>query len=168
MQRKNSALTDCDAAACYDIIIPILLYIYHSKAGLPHFACIWLCKALITLKYHVTTVHGVSEDVSEPTPNRQILGIGQGAIDEPSGWLFVLTLISKIQNDNSIRCTLTNPSGTQTLKWTYVMFVDDAYLMHTCQSETTTAQELMEVVTGDVTEWSDNLDTMGGKLEAKK
>ena len=44
--RSNGALTDCDAKACYDRIVLLVLYLSYSKAGLPHSACVWLCKAL--------------------------------------------------------------------------------------------------------------------------
>ena len=55
LHRKNGALTDCDATACYDRVIPMLLYLCYSKAGLPHLTCMWLCKTLTQMKYHMCT-----------------------------------------------------------------------------------------------------------------
>ena len=34
-QRKNCALIDCDASACYDRILPTILYLCYEKMGLP-------------------------------------------------------------------------------------------------------------------------------------
>ena len=95
LQRQEFALTDCDATACYDRIIPILLYLCYSKAGLPHLTCLWLCRALTTMKYHMSTGAGISEEYSESTPTRKLYGVGQGATDAPSGWLFVSVIISR-------------------------------------------------------------------------
>ena len=35
MTRKNYAITDCDARACYDRILPHILFLCYSKMGLP-------------------------------------------------------------------------------------------------------------------------------------
>ena len=94
LQRHNGALTDCDAKACYDRIVPILLYLSYSKAGLPHTACLWLCQCLITMQYHIVTAHGASTSTSTSTSFHPLYGIGQGATDAPSGWLLVSTILS--------------------------------------------------------------------------
>eukprot|EP00957_Ditylum_brightwellii_P061508 4668040-Ditylum_brightwellii.AAC.1 len=38
-QRANFECTDCDAKACYDRIVPIILLLSYFKAGLPYHDC---------------------------------------------------------------------------------------------------------------------------------
>ena len=38
-QRKNCALTDCDASTCYDRILPTILYLCYGKMELPIADC---------------------------------------------------------------------------------------------------------------------------------
>ena len=130
LARSNGALTDCDAKACYDRVIPLVLYLSYSKAGLPHAACVWLCKSLTQMKYHVTTAHGISDNCSMSTPERTLYGVGQGATDAPTGWLFISTILSQTQDDLGQGCTIADPTSTKTVTWTHVIFVDDTYLIH--------------------------------------
>ena len=164
LQRKNFALTDCDATACYDRVVPILLYLCYSKAGLPHHLCLWLCRALTTMKYHMTTSTGISEQFSEATADRRIYGVGQGATDAPSGWLFVSVIISNTYNKFAKGCNISDPSRQQHIKWTHIMFVDDTYLVHMA----THNMSLPQVIQNDVTAWNEILSITGGKLEPTK
>ena len=85
MQRRNCALTDCDAKACYDRILPIVLYLTYHKMGLPINECKWLARALVTMKYQMITSYGPSETISTTTDDTPILGVGQGATDACAG-----------------------------------------------------------------------------------
>eukprot|EP00957_Ditylum_brightwellii_P008955 677886-Ditylum_brightwellii.AAC.1 len=51
MQWANAIFTDCDAKACYDRIITIIMALVEYKAGLPANACILLAKALKQMEY---------------------------------------------------------------------------------------------------------------------
>eukprot|EP00957_Ditylum_brightwellii_P182531 13904314-Ditylum_brightwellii.AAC.1 len=42
IQWINAGCTDCDAKACYDRIIPIVLLLAYCKAGMPYNTCIFL------------------------------------------------------------------------------------------------------------------------------
>ena len=61
MQRRDFAITDCDAKACYDRVLPHVLYLCYSKMGLPSQDCVWLARILTQMKYHMLTKHGPSE-----------------------------------------------------------------------------------------------------------
>ena len=86
-------MTDCDARACYDIILPILLSLCYWKMGLPEDDCIWLTRALVNMEYHMVTNHGISIQTSKTDQNGPIYDIVQGATDAPEGWLLILSLI---------------------------------------------------------------------------
>ena len=168
LERRNGAMTDCDAKACYDRIVPIVLYLSYSKAGLPHNACIWLCQALTRMQYHISTGQGLSEHYAENSNTRKIYGVGQGATDAPTGWLFVSTLISRIQDDNAQGCTLRDPTNQLTVIWTHVIFVDDTYLIHTLPNPRAQPKDLSSLVTTDLSLWNQGIYTTGGKLEPLK
>ena len=53
MIRKNCAITDYDTRACYDRILPHVLFLCYSKMGLPQNECVWLAKALVNIHYHI-------------------------------------------------------------------------------------------------------------------
>ena len=168
LQRRNCALTDCDAKACYDRILPILLYLCYGKMGLPSETCQWLCRALTSMEYHIVTSHGPSENVSKTDSRGTIYGIGQGATDAPSGWLFLSALISRVHDARANGCTLFNPKKDLKLNWSHVIFVDDAYLMHTASDKSSTPHELRRIIQSDTSSWQDGLHSSGGKLEFNK
>ena len=168
LQRHNGALTDCDAKSCYDRIIPILLYLAYSKAGLPHSTCLWLCQCLINMEYHIVTAYGASSDTSTSTDTHPLYGIGQGATDAPSGWLLVSTILSRYYDSKAIGCTLVDPTGYLSLRWTHVMFVDDTYLIHSTGDPTAPLSTIEQVVQHDSSTWNTGLHITGGKLEGSK
>ncbi len=168
LQRHNGALTDCDAKSCYDRIIPILLYLSYSKAGLPHSTCLWLCQCLINMEYHIVTVYSASSDTSTSSDTHPLYGIGQGATDAPSGWLLVSTILSRYYDSKAIGCTLVDPTGYLTLRWTHVMFVDDTYLIHSTGDPKASLSTIEQVVQHDSSTWNMGLHITGGKLEGSK
>ena len=58
MQRRNCAITDCDARACYDRILPTVLYFTYHKMGLPVHECKWIARALVNMNYHMIKTYG--------------------------------------------------------------------------------------------------------------
>ena len=168
LKRHNGALTDCDAKACYDRVVPNLLYMCYNKAGLPPTTCQWLNKCLSQMKYHVVTTHGISEGYSTSTDHKTLYGVGQGATDAPTGWLLVSTILSRYYNQKAIGCILHDPTNTSWVTWKHVMFVDDTYLIHASPDPLASLQTLETIVEHDVTQWNTGLHITGGKLEGDK
>ena len=75
MQWRNCAIMDCDVCACYDRILPIVLYLTYHKMGLPINECRWLVRDLVNMKYQMITSYGPSEDMSATTHDNPILGV---------------------------------------------------------------------------------------------
>ena len=153
LQWRNCALTDCNAKACYDCILSTLLYLCYGKMGLSLETCQWLCRALISMEYHIVTSHGPSEKLSTTDSCSKIYGIGQGVTDAPSRWLFLSTLISRVHDAWANGCTLSNPRKDLKLTWSHVLFVNDAYLMHTAEDKSSTPNELQRIVQSDTISW---------------
>ena len=96
MQRRNCALTDCDAKSCYDRVLPHILSLCYSKLGLPDSTCRWISRALVNMKYHVQTSNGIYQGTSQSDKDGMVFGVGQGAIDAPTGWLFISAFLSHL------------------------------------------------------------------------
>ena len=47
-----------------------------------------------SMKYYIVTSHGISSAISTSTDTYRLYGVGQGATDAPSGWLFVSAILS--------------------------------------------------------------------------
>ena len=168
MQRRNCALTDCDAKSCYDRVLPHILSLCYSKLGLPASTCRWLSRALVNMKYHVQTSHGVSQGISQSDKDGMVFGVGQGATDAPTGRLFISAFLSHLYDSEANGSFLYDPQDLVKLAWSHVLFVDDAYLFHTAPQLDVTERQLQAIVQHDVSRWNNGLDTSGGKLEATK
>mgnify|MGYP002808430224 CR=1 FL=1 len=114
------------------------------------------------------TAQGVSERYTENSNDCQIYGVGQGATDAPTGWLFVSTTISRLQDKHATGCVMRDPTRNITVCWTHVIFVDDTYLMHTLEDPTATEKQIAKVVEQDVNLWNKGIETTGGRLEGTK
>eukprot|EP00957_Ditylum_brightwellii_P077646 5900957-Ditylum_brightwellii.AAC.1 len=60
IQQTNAGCTNCDAKACYDRIILIVLLLAYYKAGLPYNTYIFLTTLLYNMKYYITTAFGIA------------------------------------------------------------------------------------------------------------
>eukprot|EP00957_Ditylum_brightwellii_P054422 4123099-Ditylum_brightwellii.AAC.1 len=81
VQHANLGCTDCNAKACYDQILPIVLLLMYFKAGLPYTACLFFAKLLYQMRYHVTTAYGKSIMVNYFGLLTAVFGICQGSTD---------------------------------------------------------------------------------------
>eukprot|EP00957_Ditylum_brightwellii_P119345 9104727-Ditylum_brightwellii.AAC.1 len=86
LQRANFGCTDCDAKACYDRIVPLIILLAYFKAGLPYQCCFLLATMLYSLKYTLTTAFEENSKQNWHAFLVAMFGIGHGATDGPSGW----------------------------------------------------------------------------------
>eukprot|EP00957_Ditylum_brightwellii_P102448 7809196-Ditylum_brightwellii.AAC.1 len=167
-KRENAAFTDCEAKACYDRIVAILISLAEYKAGLPSEACILLVKALKQMQYTMLTAYGTSEITSQHKPNNPLHGIGQGPTDVPAGYTFLTNICTKCYDKVAHRFTINDPTGTITIKQNAKQFVDDNKIAHNGSKHNATAPELIAMVQHNTTVWDLILNTAGGLLELKK
>eukprot|EP00957_Ditylum_brightwellii_P051026 3869311-Ditylum_brightwellii.AAC.1 len=59
-QRADIGCTNCDAKACYNRILPIVLLLAYFKAGLLYEACLFFATLLYNMGYYMTTAFGIS------------------------------------------------------------------------------------------------------------
>jgi hypothetical protein len=118
-----------DAQACYNRIIPALSQVACRRLGLPKDQAVFLIAVLLSMQYHIRTVHGMSADFFS---NAQgwVLGTLQGSGASPSIWLavFIATATAFIK-------VYPGPFGSDPrnliqLFKSVMAFVDDANLWH--------------------------------------
>ena len=97
----------------------------YEKMILPQDTCHLMIRALVQMKYHMQTLHGISEGVSQKDDEGALFGIGQGATDAPAGWLLVSTILSKMYDMQAHGCNVLDPFKKLLVHWSHVMFVDD-------------------------------------------
>ena len=168
LTRTNAAITDCDAKACYDRILPHLMALVNMKAGMPKKVAILFMNILQEMKYHISTGFGISKEANTNSNENPIYGIGQGATDGPAQWTMMSDILQKIHNKRAIGTTITNPTKSITESRSLDMFVDDASMLHTSDNKRATKNELRNIVAHDITSWNGSLHSSGGKLCGEK
>eukprot|EP00957_Ditylum_brightwellii_P146866 11180945-Ditylum_brightwellii.AAC.1 len=74
LQWSNAALTDCNAMACYDRIIPAITSLRSHKMGLPKNICKLYTKTLDQMEYKMIMAYRESEESNKNTENNRIYG----------------------------------------------------------------------------------------------
>ena len=110
LQQHNGALTDCNTKACYNRVVPLLLYMCYQKANLPHDTCMWEKNCLTQIQYYIVTAHGGSKENSASTLTNPLYSIGQGATDASTIWLFVSTIFSRYYNSKATKRMIYEPT----------------------------------------------------------
>ena len=130
IQQANATFTDCDAKACYDCIITIIMALVEYKAGLPANACILLAKALKQVEYSMITAYGPSTVTNWHSLANPLHGIGQGPTDAPPGRTFNVNICTKCYDNLAHGFSITDPTKTLQIKRNTAQFMDDNKLVH--------------------------------------
>eukprot|EP00957_Ditylum_brightwellii_P108590 8281936-Ditylum_brightwellii.AAC.1 len=85
LQQANFGCTDCNAKACYNQIVLMVLMLAYFKAGLPYQCCVFLVTMIYSLQYALTTVFEETPFCNWHNYITAVFGIGQGATDGPAG-----------------------------------------------------------------------------------
>jgi hypothetical protein len=165
--RKNGGITDVDAIACYDRIVPCLIWLAYFKAGATWNIVQLLATALRNLQYFIVTAFGESDLSNAHSFWSQFLGPGQGATDGPFSWALISSFLIFVFNKQAQGCNFNDPTGEFSWKRAIDMFVDDSYLYHGVLMGLS-AIVLMAVITQDVSRWSKCLWTSGGAINYQK
>eukprot|EP00957_Ditylum_brightwellii_P037924 2868572-Ditylum_brightwellii.AAC.1 len=80
-QRVNASGTDCNAAACYDRMIPGITSIAETNTGTPEEVLVLLVRTLQNMKHHISSEKGISKAYNRHSEANPIYGTGQGATD---------------------------------------------------------------------------------------
>eukprot|EP00957_Ditylum_brightwellii_P208734 15358719-Ditylum_brightwellii.AAC.1 len=150
LQCTNTAgCMDNNAKACYGCIIPIILLLTYVKVDLLYATAVFFSHILYNMKYHLTTIFGISPLVNYFGLLAAVFGISQGSTDGPPGWACISDIILKYYHRLCKGCTIHDPGGLITVKCNADMFVDDSTLMHNSPEIDIPLQKLMENIQYD-------------------
>eukprot|EP00957_Ditylum_brightwellii_P177488 13518604-Ditylum_brightwellii.AAC.1 len=152
---------DCDAKACYDRIIPLVLLLEYLKAGLPSKTGVFLIKIVYNFKYFITTSFGTALFHNWHQFIAAVYDIGQGATDRPSGWVFISHVIISCYQRIVKGCRVISPSNDLIVPAYTDMFVDDKTMLHNNNEFNIPPQNLMRIVQHDDKLWGRLLWTSG-------
>ena len=85
IMKHNLAITNNDAEACFDRIIPAINGVSHMSKGMPKNAIDMQNKILLNMHYYVRTTHGVSKECWSNSRQDPKFGLGQGGGWSPPG-----------------------------------------------------------------------------------
>ncbi|KAI2503131.1 hypothetical protein MHU86_11322 [Fragilaria crotonensis] len=171
--RKPVILTNYDATACYDRIIPNLGMLASRKFGVPVEVTQTNVTTLSTAEYRIRTELGLASTGYRHEDSFPIYGTGQGSANSPGIWCMLSSALLDGYDQVAVPAQYV---GTENEKETtatlgLISFVDDCN-GQTNQFEsdgsTTTVKQLFTQTQKNAQEWSDLLHASGGALELSK
>jgi Reverse transcriptase (RNA-dependent DNA polymerase) len=171
--KTNAAHMDNDATGCYDRIIVSLGMIACRRLGMPTSAIKCQTDALMSMKYAVKHVYGISDTEYSSTNSEPLFGTGQGSGASPAIWLSLVTVLlnafDRLATEYNINgLEFHDPWNEISTKWHIGAFVDDTNqaVMDTTHSLTT--NELIERLRIAGQLWENLLHISGGALNLSK
>ena len=169
--RKPVVLTNYDATACYDRIIPNLGMLVSRKYGIPDTVAQMNAATLSTAEYRVRTELGLAPTGYTHTDSAPIYGTGQGSANSPAIWCFLSSALFDSYDQVSTPAQYYTPSMEPTATLGMIGYVDDcngqtnAFHLDGSQS---TVDKLVHQTQHNAQVWSDILYSSGGVLEVSK
>ena len=169
--RKPLVLTNYDAMACYDRIIPSLGMTVSQKYGVSPQITEMNATTLQQAEYRVRTELGLSKSGYRHEPGHPIYGTGQGSSNSPAIWCFLSSTLFDCYDEVSRSASYCDPTGTVHADLGMVGFVDDCNGQtnaFTSDGSAKTVDHLLASTRQNAQSWSDILSASGGALELQK
>ncbi len=169
--RKPVILTNYDATACYDRIIPSVGMLVSQKFGVPFSVTQTNARTLENAEYRIRTELGLAPTGYRHTAEYPIYGTGQGSANSPAIWCFLSSILFDGYDDVASPAQYQSPCKKITASIGLVGFVDDCNgqtnLFLANESEET-LNEVFHQARSNAQRWSDLLHASGGSLELSK
>ena len=169
--RKPVVLTNYDATACYDRIIPNLGMVVSQKYGVPAPVTLSNAATLEKAEYRISTELGLAPTGYTHTENQPIYGTGQGSANSPTIWCFLSSSLFDCYDQVAHSASYVSPASSDSVQLGMIGFVDD------CNGQTNlfdadgspqTVNTLVSHATQNAQNWNDILAASGGALEISK
>jgi hypothetical protein len=162
--RQDACIFNNDAMGCYDRIIPSIGMLSCMRLGLPRAPAITLLKILHSMKYHIRTALGLTED-SFSNAVDWILGTLQGSGASPAIWLAISSVLLAALEQKSPGITFRSPDGSVADSRAADAFVDDTDLYISVDIP---FPDLAQRAQTAAQHWEQLLYTSGGALNLTK
>lgn len=169
--RKPDILTNYDATACYDRIIPNLGMTVSQKYGVP--STVTACNAITLEKaeFHVRTELGISPSGYHHESEFPVYGMGQGSANSPAICCFLSSTLFDCYDTRASHATYWDTNGDTSIQLGLIGFVDDCNGQTNAfdnDGSTDTVQQIASQAQSNAQCWSDLLHASGGALELSK
>ncbi|KAI2506413.1 hypothetical protein MHU86_8039 [Fragilaria crotonensis] len=169
--RKTVALTNYDATACYDRIVPNLAMLASRKFGVPASVTNVNANTLELSEYRIRTDLGLAEKGYRHSAEQPIYGTGQGSGNSPVIWCFISSILFDCYEECAHLAQYSTPDNGRHITLGMIGYVDDSNGQTNCFYEGAGA-EVSQVVKAKMREnantWSKLLEVSGGALELTK
>ncbi|KAI2499304.1 hypothetical protein MHU86_15148 [Fragilaria crotonensis] len=169
--RKPVILTNYDATACYDRIIPNLGMLASRKYGVPLEVTKSNATTLHKAEYRVRTELGLAATGYKHEDAFPIYGTGQGSANSPGIWCMLSSALLDGYDQVATPAKYTGSETAEEVSVGMISFVDDCN-GQTNQFEsdgsTATVAQLFQQTQQNAQSWSDLLSASGGLLELSK
>jgi hypothetical protein len=169
--RKPVVLTNYDATACYDRIIPNLGMTVSQKYGVPAEVTASNAATLEKATFHVRTELGISPSGYHHNQEFPVYGTGQGSANSPAIWCFLSSTLFDCYDTRAHQATYWDTQGDVRVQLGLIGFVDDCNGQTTSfgsDGSSTTVTQLASQAQDNAQCWSDLLYASGGSLELSK
>jgi hypothetical protein len=168
---KSLILTNYDAMACFDRIIPSIAAIVSQKYGVAKSVVKTNTHMLENATYRIRTDSGLTDKGYKHEPSNPMYGTGQGSANSPAIWCFISSALFDGYETEAHQATYVDPQGNKGVSLSMVGFVDDCngqtkLFSHTESKEA--RKQIMNRAQQNAQLWTDLLDASGGALELTK
>jgi len=164
--RKPVVLTNYDATACYDRIIPNLGMTVSQKYGVPSSVTVSNASTLEKAEFHVRTDLGVSPTGYHHEPDYPVYGTGQGSANSPAIWCFLSSTLFDCYDTKAHQATYWDTHGLVHTQFGLIGFVDDCNGQTNSFGRDGSSETVKQIVSQ--AHWADLLHASGGALEISK
>ena len=162
--KEPVAGSELDATGCFDRMIPDLVQVTCERLGTPEEPCNMLMEILYEMVHKVRTKYGDSAKTYYSTIDRILYGTGQGSGGSPFFWNSTAEVILNGMEKRSKGCRYQSATGETRSERIEDIFVDDASLMATGDTELTEQERLQN----NTQRHERYLHCTGGSLAAHK
>ncbi|KAI2490363.1 hypothetical protein MHU86_24203 [Fragilaria crotonensis] len=169
--RKPVILTNYDATACYDRIVPNLGMLASRKYGVPLEVTKSNARTLSTAEYRIRTELGLAPTGYRHHDSFPIYGTGQGSANSPGIWCMLSSALLDGYDQVAAPAQYTDSENTTEVSLGMISFVDDCNgqtNQFASDGSTATVEKLFQQTQQNAQQWSDLLYASGGALELSK
>ena len=169
--RKPVVLTNFDATACYDRIIPNLGMIVSQKYGVAPTVTKMNATTLHQAEYKIRTELGLAPTGYSHEPEFPIYGTGQGSANSPAIWCFLSSTLFDCYEQVAHPAIYVSPTCDTAVAVGMIGFVDDCNgqsNLFTEDGSPATVSAIIENTRHNAQHWNNLLAASGGALELSK
>ncbi|KAI2514379.1 hypothetical protein MHU86_272 [Fragilaria crotonensis] len=167
--RKTMILTNYDATACYDRIIPNLAMLASRRFESPE-VTLSNARTLEHTDYRIRTELGLATEGYQHTSDQPIYGTGQGSGNSPVIWCFLSSILYDCYDEVAFKAAYLSPNRERRTELGMIGFVDDSNGQTNAFEDPETIhtpKQILQKMKANATAWSRLLAVSGDHSNSK-